>query len=209
MNRILVFLLITLSTLTVFGQNFEGQITYSNTYKSQNPKMTGQQWLKMMGDTQNYSIKNGNYKAISNGSMFQWLIYVNSENMLYTKMANSEIALWNDGMVNADTVLNAVVNKNVINILGYDCDELILTCKSGIQKYYFNTSLKVDISLFENHKFGNWYAFLKESNSLPLKMIVSNPQFIMESIATEVKEMKINESDLQLPENLKTTKSPY
>jgi hypothetical protein len=40
-------------------------------------------------------------------------------------------------------------------------------------------------------------------------MIVSNPQFIMESIATEVKEMKINESDLQLPENLKTTKSPY
>jgi hypothetical protein len=136
MNRILVFLLITLSTLTVFGQNFEGQITYSNTYKSQNPKMTGQQWLKMMGDTQNYSIKNGNYKAISNGSMFQWLIYVNSENMLYTKMANSEIALWNDGMVNADTVLNAVVNKNVINILGYDCDELILTCKSGIQKYY-------------------------------------------------------------------------
>jgi hypothetical protein len=209
MNRILVFLLITLSTLTVFGQNFEGQITYSNTYKSQNTKMTGQQWQKMMGDTQNYSIKNGNYKAISNGSMFQWLIYVNSENMLYTKMANSEIALWNDGMVNADTVLNVVVNKNVINILGYDCDELILTCKSGIQKYYFNTSLKVDISLFENHKFGNWYAFLKESNSLPLKMIVSNPQFIMESIATEVKEMKINESDLQLPENLKTTKSPY
>ena len=209
MNRIITFLLIALSTLTVYGQNFEGKITYSNTYKSQNPKMTDQQWQSMMGGTQEYSIKNGDYKSVTNGTVMQWQLYVNSENRLYSKMSNSETALWNDGLTNTDSILNAELNKNAINILGYDCDELILTCKSGIQKYYFNASLKVNVNLFENHKFGNWYAFLKESNSLPLKMIVSNDQFTLESIATEVTEMKIKESELKLAENQKTIKSPY
>lgn len=209
MNRILVFVLITFSTLTVFGQNFEGKITYSNTYESQNPQMTDQQWQTMMGGTQEYFIKNGDYRSVTNGTVMQWQIYVNSENRLYSKMANSETAIWNDGLINVDTISNVKLNKNVIKILGYDCDELILTCKSGIQKYYFNTSLKVNVSLFENHKFGNWYTFLKESNSLPLKMIVNNAQFTMESIATEVTEMKIKDSDLQLPEGIKTAKSPY
>ena len=209
MNRIVLYLLITFSTVTAFGQNFEGKITYSNTYKSQNPQMTDQQWQTMMGETQEYYIKNGDYKSATNGTVMQWQLYVNSENKLYSKMSNSETALWNDGLVNSDTIISIKLNKNTTKILGYDCDELILTCKSGIQKYYFNTSIKVNASLFENHKFGNWYSFLKESNSLPLKMIVSNNQFIMESIATEVKEMEIKASDLQLPKNQKTVKSPY
>ena len=40
-------------------------------------------------------------------------------------------------------------------------------------------------------------------------MIIDNAQFTMENIATEVKEMKLNEKDFQLPENTKTAKSPY
>ena len=40
-------------------------------------------------------------------------------------------------------------------------------------------------------------------------MIIDNAQFTMENIATEVKEMKLNEKALQLPENIKTSKSPY
>ena len=166
--------------------------------------MTDQQWQSMMGGIQEYSIKNGDYKSATNGTLMQWQLYVNSDNRLYSKMTNNENALWNDGLINIDSISNVTLNKNAIKILGYDCDELIFTCKSGIQKYYFNTSLKVNFTLFENHKFGNWYAFLKESNSLPLKMIVSNAQFTMESIATEVKEMKIKDSELQLPEGIKT-----
>lgn len=209
MNKLLVFALITFSTLTVFGQNFEGKITYSNTYKNKNPQMTDQQWLSMMGGTQEYYIKGGNYKSVTNGTLMQWQLYVNSENKLYSKMSNSETVFWNDGLTNPDPIISIKLNKNVIKILGYECDELILTCKSGIQKYYFNSILKIDVSLFENHKFGNWYDFLKESNSLPLKMIIDNAQFTMVNIATEVKEMKLNEKDFQLPENTKTAKSPY
>ena len=209
MNKIITLLVIIFSIATIFGQNFEGKVTYSNTYKSHNKMMTDQQWQTIMGKQQVYSIKNGNYKSETNGTLMQWQLYVNTENKIYSKMANSETALWNDCFINPDSILSIKLNKNVTKVLGYACDELILTCKSGIQKYYFNTSLKVNTSLFKNHNFGNWYAFLKGSNSLALKMIISNSQFTLETIATEVKEMKINDSELQLEKGIKTAKSPF
>ena len=84
-----------------------------------------------------------------------------------------------------------------------------MICKSGTQKYYFNTKLSVDTKLFENHKFGNWYSFLSKSNSLPLKSIVDIGQFTLVSVATEVKEMKLDKSFFDLPADVKTMQSPY
>jgi len=124
-------------------------------------------------------------------------------------MANSETLFWNDGAANTDEILKAEINKDVIEILGYKCDELVLTCKSGIQKYYFNTKLSVDTKLFVNHKFGNWYDFLSKSNSLPLKSIVTNSQFTLESVATAINEMELDKTFFDLPAGAKTMKSPY
>ncbi|MDD1549489.1 hypothetical protein FO611_08815 [Riemerella anatipestifer] len=195
--------------MTSFGQTFEGKIVYKNTYRSKIPNVTDEQFTTMMGSVQEYFIKNGNYKSVANGSFFQWQLYVNKENKLYSKMANSEILLWNDGAANSDKVLKAEVNKGVAEVLGYKCDELVLTCKSGIQKYYFNTKFSVNTKLYENHKFGNWYDFLSKSNSLPLKSIIDNGQFTLESVAIEVKEMKVDNTIFDLPANTKTMKSAY
>lgn len=209
MNKLILVLLLIVSNQIVRGQEFEGKITYQNTYKSENPQMSDQLWQNMMGDTQIYSIKDGNYKSEMNGTMMQWQLFINSEDKLYSKMTHSEIALWNDVKSNPDSVIQVELNKNVTEILGYKCDELILTCASGTQKYYFNSSLKVNATLFENHKLGNWYTFLKESNALPLKLIVTNAQFTMVSIATEVIADKFEETDFQLPEGMKSNKSPF
>jgi hypothetical protein len=209
MIKTITFLFAALFAITSFGQPFEGKIVYKNTYKSKMPNVTDEQFTTMMGSTQEYFIKNGDYKSVSNGSLFQWLLYVNKDNKLYSKMANSEILLWNDGAINPDEILKVEVNKGVAEILGYKCDELILTCKSGTEKYYFNAKLSVDTRLFVNHKFGNWYDFLSKSNSLPLKSIVDNGQFILESVATEVKEMKLDKTIFELPADAKTMKSPY
>ena len=124
-------------------------------------------------------------------------------------MANSEAALWNDGAVNADSLIDFKVNKDVVEILGYSCDELILNCKSGVQKYYVNSKIAVDSKLYENHKFGNWYMFLEKSKSLPLKMVVDNAQFSMTSTASSVEPSELSESDFELPEDMPTAKSPY
>ncbi len=208
-STFLILLTTLLSIFTSYGQSFEGKIVYSNSYKSKMPNVTNEQLTAMMGSTQEYYIKNGNYKSVANGSFFQSQNYINNENKLYTKMANSEAFLWNDGATNPDEVLKSELNKGVTEILGYKCDELILTCKSGIQKYYFNSKLSVEAKLFVNHKFGNWYDFVSKANALPLKSVIENVQFSLESIATNIKEMKLDNSFFALPTNSKSMKSPY
>lgn len=198
-----------IATLTVFGQSFEGKITYANTYKSKNTKIPDQQWTTMLGSTQEYFIKEGEYKSITNGTFVQWQQYSNKDNKLYTKMANTETLLWNDGSIQGDEVLKVEVNKKVTEILGYKCDEVILTCKSGVQKYYFNTKLSVKTKLFVNHKFGNWFDYLSKSNALPLKSIIDTAQFTLESTATEVKPSKLDAKMFELPAGVQTAKSPY
>lgn len=191
------------------AQNFEGKIVYKNSFKSKMQNVTDEQFNSMMGDTHEYFIKGGDYKTIANGSFLQWQHYINSDNKLYTKMANSDAAFWNDGAINQDELLKAEINKGVIEISGYKCDELILTCKSGIQKYYYSSQLSVDIAAFEKHKFGNWYEFISRSKSLPLKMILDSPQFSYEGLAVEVKPMQLDKEMFLLPANIQTTKSPY
>jgi hypothetical protein len=209
MKKFIVIIFTVLTTMTVFGQPFEGKITYTNSYKSKNPKITDQRWTSMMGSTQEYLIKDGDYKSIGNGTLVQWQLYANNDNKLYNKMSNSETAFWNDASVQGDEILNVEINKNVTEVLGYKCDEIILTCKSGVQKYYFNSKLSVNTKLFINHKFGNWYDYLSKANSLPLKSIIDTAQFSMESVATEVKSMKLDTKTFELPTSIKTEKSLY
>ncbi len=209
MKKALVFIFTILSAITVFGQSFEGKIIYTNSYKSKNPKMTDQQWTTMMGSTQEYLIKGGDYKSIANGTLVQWQLYINKENKLYNKMSNSEIAFWNDASVQGDEILKAEINKGVTEVIGYKCDEVILTCKSGVQKYYFNSKLSVDTKLFANHKFGNWFDYLSKSNSLPLKSVIETTQFTIESVAIEVKPMNLDTKTFELQADIKTEKSPY
>ncbi|APA00162.1 hypothetical protein BIW12_12390 [Flavobacterium commune] len=199
----------TVLTATVSGQNFQGQIVYQNTYTSKLPNVTSEQFSTMMGSTQNYIIKDGDYKSSTNGTMFQWQLYINKDNKLYNKMSNSETVFWNDGATNPDGILKIEVNKGVTEVLGHKCDEIVLTCKSGIQKYYFNSKISVEPSIFTGHLFGNWYDYLKVAKALPLKMVIENAQFTMTSIATEIKEMKLDDKEFQLSKNTKTVKSPY
>jgi hypothetical protein len=124
-------------------------------------------------------------------------------------MANSEALLWNDGAVNTDEVLKSELYKDVTERLGYKCDELVLTCKSGVQKYYFSPMLSIDPTLFENHKFGNWYEYVSRAKSHSLKAVTENTQFILENVATEVKLMKLEKAFFALPADTKTVKSPY
>ena len=204
--------LLTVLLLTAFvssAQNFEGKIVYQNTLKSKIAGVSDQQFGEMLGTKQEYMIKGGNYKSVSNGTMMQWQLYINSDNKIYNKMSTSPAILWMDAATNPDTVINAEINRNATTILGYQCDELILTCTSGVQKYYFAGKLNVDAKLFENHKLGNWSEFMSRAKALPLKMIIDSPQMNLESVATSVTPMKLDDKDFQLPAGSRVEKSPY
>ncbi len=203
-----LFLLIVISTSS-FAQDFEGKVVYSNVYTSKVPNIPNQQFNAMMGSTQEYIIKDGNYKSTMNGTFVQWQLYINKDNKLYNKIATTSSILWNDATISTDEVLKAEVNRNVTEVLGRPCDELILTCKSGVQKYYYSTDLKVNPKLFENHKFGNWNEIMARTNALPLRIVMETQQFGLECNAVEIQPMKLDSKLFELPVGSKLEKSPY
>jgi hypothetical protein len=209
MKHFVYFIISCVIAITSYGQGFEGEVTYQSTYKSKIPSLTDEKFASLMGTTQNFFIKGDKYKSVLNGELLQWQLYVPADNKLFTKMANNEAALWTDAGTNPDSILSMVLNKNAIDILGYKCDELILNCKSGTQKYYFNKKLSIDPKLFVNHSFGNWYYFVSKSKAVPLKMEIDNAQFIMTSTAVKVNPGKLEDGIFQLPEGIKTGKIPF
>jgi hypothetical protein len=208
MKKTLFISIALLITLFASAQTFEGLLVYTNTYKSKTPNVTDAQFTSMLGSTQDYYIKGGNYKSVVNGTFLQSQLYVNKENRLYTKVSNNEALLWNDGALNDAEIIKVESNKGVITVLGYLCDELIFTTKTGIEKYYFTAAIAIDPQLYANHKYGNWYDLISRSKSLPLKTIVENDNFILESTATAMKAMKIEDSFFALPSDAKIEKSP-
>lgn len=205
--KLILFLLTAVAA--TYGQDFEGKVIYKNTYKSKIPNASSEQLSSMMGTTQEYLIKGGNYKSSTNGTFLQWQLYINKDNKLYNKMANSPTIMWNDGSVNGDEVITAEIRKGVLEVMGYTCDELVLTCKSGVQKYYFSSGLKVDPKLFEKHKYGNWSEVISRTHALPIKMIIDSSQLTLECLATEIIPMKLEDKIFELPADSKIEKSAY
>jgi hypothetical protein len=207
--RIFSFLLMMgFTSLSLSAQNFEGEIIYSNVYQSKIAGLSDEKFTTLMGTEQDYFIKGANYKSVMNGTLAQWQLYVPGENKLYTKMSNSDSAFWDDAAINPDSVISFSLNKAAIKILGHTCDELILNCKSGTQKYYFNTALGIDPAKYVKHKYGNWYDYVLNSKSVPLKMEIDNAQFVMVSVAVEIKPSTLDNSIFQLPPGIQTFKNP-
>jgi hypothetical protein len=75
-------ILAVVASLTVPAQGFEGKIIYQNSFKSKVPNVSDQQLSSVIGSRQEYYIKKGNYKSITNGTYIQWQIYINKDNRL-------------------------------------------------------------------------------------------------------------------------------
>jgi hypothetical protein len=206
--RIAALALMIFTVSAVRAQHFEGKIVYRNSFKSKIPGLTDAQFTEMIGTTQDYFIKGGDYRSTTNGTFFQWQVYLNKDNKLYSKVTNSPVVLWNDCAENPDAMVKAELNRKVATILGYECDELVLTTKNGVQKFYFSSKVSVDGKLFENHKYQNWNEVLARANAMPLKMILDNAQF-SKGIATEVVPMKLEDKLFELPADAQLQKSPY
>jgi len=209
MKQIVCLLALACSGLVAHAQHFEGKILYRNTYQSKNPSLSDGQLTALLGDVQNWYIKEGDYRSELNGTQMAWQLYRNSENKLYSKFTGSNKLLWNDGAANPDSVLSTTLRKGATTIMGYTCDELTLVCRSGVQKYYFSPRLPVDPDLYKAHGYGNWFAYLSKAGAVPLKIVIENAQFSLQSVAMGVYPLKLNNTFFALPADAQTLKSPY
>jgi hypothetical protein len=208
MKKIVFILLTTVTALTATGQIFEGKIVYNNTYKSKQWLISDEKLNSLMGTKQYFFVKGGDYKSLTNGT-FQWTEYINKDNKIYIKILDKETIYWSDALKQEDKILKVELHKDATEILGHKCDEIILTTKAGTSKYYFNSITATDSKLFEKHKLGNWYDYLKMANAWPLKIVVDNDKFSLVSIASEIKEMKLDEKSFALPANSPIKKNPF
>jgi hypothetical protein len=149
-------------------------------------------------------------QTIQNYFSLQWSLYINSDNRYYAKFSNSDTLKWTDGSLNHDSIISMHINKDVVKVLGYNCDELIINCNNGIKKYYYNSSnFRMDAKQFIKYKSGNWTDFLLMTNSLPLMQIEDSQNNHFETIAIDIVEMKLDEAFLKLPKNSITAKNDY
>lgn len=191
MEKIKILLLVVSVALCKFvsGQNFEGEIIYSNTFKSKLPNFTDEQLQLLIGDKQEYFIKDGYYKSLSNGQALTVQLYDNKTNRIYNKTPKADTLYWFDASVNTDTVASFEIKKNAGKILGYECDAIIMKTKTGTTTIYYNTKYKVDNKLYTKHNYSNWAFYVNQTKALPLKTVVETNQFKMESTAVEIKPM--------------------
>lgn len=190
-NTIFILCLLFFCT-TLLAQSFEGEIDYSNSYKSKIPGLADERMTVLLGTKQEYFISGGNYKSIVNGQAYVMQLYDYKTNRLYNKTPKSDTLYWLDASVNTDSVFSYEIKKNAVTILGYQCDEMILYTKAGTTTFYFTAKLALESEKYKNHNYGNWSFFATRSNSLPLKILIESDQFIMESTAIEVKPLKLN-----------------
>ena len=125
-------------------------------------------------------------------------IYRNDENRNYSLTAKSDTLYYEDYSKNKDKALSYEIKKNQDTIMGIPCDLIIVKTEKSKISYYFNSSYKVNPELFKGHNYGNWYYIVSKTKTLPLKTVTETEQFIMTSIATEVKPMQLKDNVFEI-----------
>lgn len=186
----------------LFSQSFEGEVVFALSYKIKSSKMSQEQAAKLLGTTQNYFIKQGNTKSVTNG-IVQWQLYINKENKLYSKIKDSTVVYWVNAYLENEIILKHEIIKNADTILGYICDEVIITTKNKIYKNFYSSKLPIDPKLFKDDKMYVWYQYLLIAKALSLKTIIETPQLTAVSTAVKVKPMKLDDKIFELPKGCK------
>jgi len=200
MKKLLI--LIILSGLGILkAQNFEGIIMYSNSYQSKVENIESKMFNDMMGTRQAYVIKGGNYKSVFNGKFTKMQIYRGDENMSYTLTVKSDTMYWEDYSQNNDKSFKYEIKKEQEIILGIPCDVIIVQSEKSTTHFYYNKKYKVDVELFAQHNYGNWFYIISKTKALPLKTVLETDQFILTSIATKVTVMELEDKAFEINKN--------
>jgi len=207
-----LLLLLFLIPIVSFSQNFEGTLVYENDIEiaEKFSKQLGMTKEKMMESGQFFeetliTYKNGNYLSKPNKGKIK-VIYLSERNEILTIDKKSDLVPAIKAEIDLETELKNKKPKITIKqtdevILNVECSKVIVEWETGTYEYFFNSDyLKMDSTLYSNHKYDMWSDYLKLSNSLPLK-IVKRMDGMMTIIMTlkEIKEHSVKDKIFELP----------
>jgi hypothetical protein len=191
-KKLMLIVACALSIGSVHAQVFEGKVVYNNRLMSKIPNLSDEQMLMIIGSKQEYFIKGGSYKSLLNGRALAMQLYDFKTNRLYSQKVNVDTLYWFDASKNTDQVRSVEIKRNADIILGKKCDAIVFQTKLGTATYYYSQEYKIDSKVYTKHKFNNWDLYVEKTGALPLKSVVENAQFKMESTATEITPLKLD-----------------
>ncbi|WP_152975542.1 hypothetical protein [Lacinutrix himadriensis] len=207
-----ILLLLFLIPVLGFSQNFEGTLVYENDIKiaekfSKQLGMTKEKMMesgKFLEETL-ITYKNGNYLSKPNKGKIK-VVYLSDRNEILTIDKKSELVPAIKAEIDLETELKEKSPKITVEqtdeiILNTKCSKVIVVWETGTYEYFFNSDyLKMDSTLYNNHKYDMWSEYLKLSNSLPLKIV--KRMYGMMTITMTLKEIKkhsVNDKVFKLP----------
>jgi hypothetical protein len=202
---IIVFILSLVAFRQANCQNFEGKITYTVSCKSKTTAKTDKAFNDKYGSLHEFYIKDGNFKSIENSTTYDWNIYISKQNKLYRKYPNNKVIGIRDCATTYEYPVKIQLTKDSINILGYNCHEIIISYKCKIYKFYYSSDVAMDSGLFVDDNFEAWYEFISRTSALPLKIIVEADDHTLVKTAIKIEKIPINKTMFVLAKGTKTT----
>ena len=189
-------------------KEFEGIINYKLVVKNPTPELISDSlWTARVGKTTSihkYYYKGSNYKNIIDGKELQ--IYKPKTNEIYNYRIEKDTIFSN--VLNTSKSIDSIKSMDRIdeteNILGYECRKLVFKTKLSETTYYYSSKLNIPAENYINHHYGNWYEYLKETNALPLKIVIKNRFLHMVITAIDIEQKKINLNEFKLPRSPKS-----
>jgi hypothetical protein len=202
MKVVLYCAALVLRAVVCTSQPFEGEIVYVNSYSSKLPGLSSDRVRDLLGGKQAYYIKGAQYRSVTDGSLVQVQVYEPRTNRVYNQRPGNDTLYWVDAAANPDVVVSWSIRRNADSVLGIPCDVLELKTNNGSVAFYYSERYRLDSAGFKRHRFGNWDFLATKAGALPLKTIVENGQFRMESVATAIKPMVLGDTFFAIDDKL-------
>jgi len=191
---------------SVAEKSFEGKIFYDFTMKDKSGEMPDDMAKMMFGEKQVYIIKKDKYKAEFDGQMNMKQYYLGGDSM-FLQMLGIEGLMWNDVRENTDELKSVDIKENAAKVAGVLCNLMTVKSKDQTSEYYYSADYPIDPADYQKHEYGFWKLYVEKARAVPLKMIVDDSEFYIEATATEIKPMKIEDNEFDLP-NIPRVKNP-
>ncbi|MEP0262727.1 hypothetical protein [Dokdonia sp.] len=213
MNRILI-LIISLFTSLIYGQSFEGKLTYKIEFEinmegiSENDMINHMKKSGEYFDTLVINIKKGNYEKLVNSANSKRIVYRPDSNKIYNFDSGFEYVLITNAKKYGATIIDfekpkIIQNDSIVSILGKKCNSITFSWGNlGEETYFYNDSfLKINPELFQEHNFEYLNEVLNLTKSYPTQIIKSLNDFIkIKMILVDYSEEKIDDSSFEIPE---------
>jgi hypothetical protein len=194
MTRLFITLTLVISAVKAPAQYFEGKVIYRQMVTSRMPGVTDSALSATVGNEESYYLKGGFYRSMTNGTGFSMQQYDHRTNRLYFKNPDIDTLYWVDAGKTTDKPISYETREDAETILGKRCDALVVQTANGTIVFYYSRRYKLDAAMFSRHTYGGWAFYVEKSGCLPLKTVIDNDKFHLESTATEVLELDLKES---------------